>query len=162
MSELKAETVAPRLEKLIDEYEALLGKKVTRAEVDKGSEFMAETKRMLEARKIKVVQKVTNAAIEGVNAKMQRLFWSLVAQKRGNFKETTKLATKISNRTLNRRTGMTPEDALKKIKGGEEVARKTPKAGPTERKNALKSGSANLDADMVDIVAFLWILEKVK
>ena len=55
--------------------------------------------------------------------------------------ETTKLATKISNRTLNRRTGMTPEDALKKIKGGEEVARKTPKAGPTERKNALKVGT---------------------
>ena len=87
LSELKAETVAPKLEKLIDEYEALLGKKVTRAEVDKGSEFKGATKRMLEARGIKVIQKVTNAAIEGVNAKMQRLFWSLVAQKRGNFKE---------------------------------------------------------------------------
>ena len=141
LSELKAETVAPKLEKLIDEYEALLGKKVTRAEVDKGSEFKGATKRMLEARGIKVIQKVTNAAIEGVNAKMQRLFWSLVAQKRGDFKETAKLATKISNRTLNRRTGMTPEDALKKIKGGEEVARKTPKAGPTERKKALNVGT---------------------
>ena len=63
-----AAEIAPKLEKLIEEYEALLGQKVTRAEVDKGSEFMAETKRMLEARKIKVVQKVTNAAIEGVNA----------------------------------------------------------------------------------------------
>ena len=40
VSELKAEAVAPELEKLIDEYEALLGKKVTRAEVDKGAEFM--------------------------------------------------------------------------------------------------------------------------
>ena len=36
---------------------------------------------------------------------------------------------------------MTPEDALKKIKGGEEVARKTPKAGPTERKKALEVGT---------------------
>ena len=141
MSGATAAEIAPKLEKLIEEYEALLGQKVTRAEVDKGAEFMADTKKMLEDRDIKVVQKITNAAIEGVNAKMQRLFWSLVAQKRGNFKETAELATKISNRTLNRRIGMTPEDALKKIANNEKVARKTPKAGATERKKALKKGT---------------------
>jgi len=53
-----AAEIAPKLAKLIDEYEAKLGQKVTRAEVDKGAEFMAETKRMLEDRKIKVVQKI--------------------------------------------------------------------------------------------------------
>ena len=136
-----AAEIAPKLAKLIDEYEAKLGQKVTKAEVDKGAEFMAETKEMLVARNIKVVQKVTNAAIEGVNAKMQRLFWSLVAQKRGTFKETAKLAVKISNRTLNRRIGMTPEEALKKIANKEKVARKTPQAGPTERKKALTKGT---------------------
>jgi len=127
MSGATAAEIAPELAKLIDEYEALLGQKVTCG--GRQRRGMAETKKMLEDRKIKVVQKITNAAIEGVNAKMQRLFWSLVAQKRGNFKETAELATKISNRTLNRRIGMTPEDALKKIANKEKVARKTPKAG---------------------------------
>ena len=54
---------------------------------------------------------------------------------------SVKQAVKISNRTKNRRTGLTPEDAMEEIKSGKKVSQKEPKAGPTERKKALTIGT---------------------
>ena len=75
------------------------------------------------------------------NAKMQRIFWNLVEQRRGYFLPTVRLAVKISNRTLNRRTGLNPEEAIQKIARGEKVAQKEPKARLTERKKAWSVGT---------------------
>ena len=84
---------------------------------------------------------MTNAVVEQVNAKMQRIFWNLIEQRRGAFLPTVKQAVKISNRTQHRRTGMNPEDAMSKLKRGQKVAQRTPKAGPTERKKAFPVGT---------------------
>ena len=151
----KPEEVAPKLQKLIEGFEKLSKVKVTQVEVDKGGEFESKVSRMFreatdaEKKKgeldgpfahVRLIQKLTNAAVEQTNAKMQRIFWNLVAQRRGPFKATAKQAVKISNRTYNRRVGMNPEDALKKIAAGEQITRRKPKAGPTERKKAFKVG----------------------
>ena len=125
---------------MIERYEAALKQKVRRIEVDKGGEFMGVVLEMLGKKKIRVIQKQTNAVVEQVNAKMQRIFWNLVEQRRGAFIPTAKQAVKISNRTYNRRIGMNPEEALEKIAAGENISQRTPKAGPTERKKAWKVG----------------------
>ena len=96
---------------------------------------------MLKQRGIRRVEKVTNAVVEQKNAHMQRVFWNLVEQRRGSFLPTVKQAVRISNRTLNRRTGMNPEEALKKIAAGDEVQQKEPKAGPAKRKKAFEKGT---------------------
>ena len=151
----KPEEIAPKLKKLIEDFEKTGNVKVTQVEVDQGGEFEGKVSRMFrEATKaeekkgevdgpfahVRLIQKLTNAAVEQTNAKMQRIFWNLVAQRRGPFKATAKQAVKISNRTYNRRVGMNPEDALKKIATGEKVSRRKPKAGANERKKAFKVG----------------------
>jgi len=132
--------VEPKLRSIIDEYEKLLKQKVGRVETDKGGEFMGVVRKMLKEKNIRVFAKITNATVEQVNAKYQRIFYALVEQRRGGFDTTWKQAVRISNRTRNRRTGMTPEQALKKQAAGEKVTTKTPKARSTERKKAWKVG----------------------
>ena len=90
---------------------------------------------------MRLIQKTQNATIEQTNAKMQRIFWNLVEQKRGGFETTWKQAVRISNRTRNRRTGLNPEQAMKNIVGGISVKQRTPKAGATERKKAFAVGT---------------------
>ena len=125
--------------KIINRYERQFGIKVRQIEVDKGKEFygdkgdkkknipplsfMAELKNRPEG-PIRLIRKVTNATVEQVNAKMERIFWNLVEQRRGSFFPTVKQAVKISNRTQNRRTGLNPEDAMEKLKRGEKVAQR--------------------------------------
>ena len=145
-----------KLKKIIDRYESDFGIKVRQIEVDKGKEFYGDKgdkkkkipplsfQKELKNRKegpIRLIRKVTNAVVEQVNAKMQRIFWNLVQQRRGAFLPTVKQAVKISNRTQNRRTGMNPEDAMEKLSRGQKVAQRTPKAGPTERKKAFPVGT---------------------
>lgn len=152
----KPEEVAPKLKKMLERYEKISNVKVRQVEVDKGGEFMGKTSRMF--RKATVAEKAKgeqdgpfadvrlipmtqNATVEQTNAKMQRIFWNLVAQRRGGFMTTARLAVKISNRTKNRRTGLTPEQAMKNIVGGITVKQREPKAGPTERKKAFPVGT---------------------
>ena len=86
------ERVAPKLKAMIERYEVALKQKVRRIEVDKGGEFMGVVLEMLDKKKIRVIQKQTNAVVEQVNAKMQRIFWNLVEQRRGAFIPTAKQA----------------------------------------------------------------------
>ena len=142
-----------KMQKIIDRYEKQFGIKVRQIEVDKGKEFYGhkgdEKKNIkpldiqaeLKKRDIRLIRKRTNAVVEQKNAHMQRVFWAIVEQRRAGFLESAKQAVKISNRTKNRRTGLTPEEALKKIAQGGKVNQKTPKAGPTERKKAFAAGT---------------------
>ena len=133
--------VAPKLKAIIERYEKAIKQKVKRVEVDFGGEFLGVVKTMLQEKGIRLIQKRTNAVVEQKNAHMQRVFWALVEQRRGGFLTTVKQTVKISNRTKNRRTGLTPEEALKQIAEGGKVNQKTPKAGPTERKKAFPTGT---------------------
>ena len=152
----KVAEIARKLKKLIENFEALTGVKVRQVEVDKGGEFQSEVSRMFRkatvAEKakgekdgpfwnVRLIQKTQNATVEQINAKMQRIFWNLVEQRRGGFETTWKQAVKISNRTRNRRTGLNPEQAMKNIVGGISVKQRTPKAGATERKKAFAVGT---------------------
>ena len=136
--------VAPKLKRIIDRFERTSNVKVRQIEVDKGGEFMGEVSRMFrkggEFANVRLIQKTQNATVEQINAKLQRIFWNLVEQRRGGFMLTVKQAVKISNRTQNRRTGLNPEQAMKNIIAGKKVSLRTPKAGPTERKKALAVG----------------------
>ena len=148
--------VAPKLKRIIDRFEAISNVKVRQIEVDKGGEFMGQTSRMFrkataaEKKKgeedgpfanVRLIPKTQNATVEQINAKMQRIFWNLVEQRRGGFMLTVKQAVIISNRTQNRRTGLNPEQAMKNIVGGIHVKQRTPKAGATERKKAFATGT---------------------
>ena len=59
-------------------------------------------------------------------SKMQRIFYTIVAQKRTGFKGSVEQAVAISNNTKNRRLGMTPKEAVAKLRGGEQPVKKTP------------------------------------
>ena len=155
--------VAPKVAAILDRFEKTTNTRVRQVEVDKGGEFMGVVSRMfrkatkkekdlaIKKKKpppkdgpfadVRLVLKTQNATVEQVNAKMQRIFWNLVAQKRGPFMTTVKQTVKISNRTQNRRTGLNPEQAMKNVVGGIKVTQRTPKAGPTERKKALAKGT---------------------
>jgi hypothetical protein len=154
----KPEELAPKLKRLIERFEEISNVKVRQVEIDKGGEFMGKTSRMFrkatQAEKdkkppekdgpfwdVRLIQKTQNATVEQTNAKMQRIFWNLVEQRRGGFETTWKQAVKISNRTRNRRTGINPEQAMKNIVGGINVKQRTPKAGATERKKAFAVGT---------------------
>ena len=89
-----------------------LGTPVRVVEYDMGTEFNKSIKDLQDTvyevrdgkeHKIKVFQRVTNAGVEQTNAKMQRIFYTLVAQKRTNFAGTVKQAVDISNNTKNRK-----------------------------------------------------------
>ena len=151
----EAQMVAPALEKIMERFKTQTGQPAHQVEVDKGGEFRGQTSRMFrkateeEKKKgekdgpfheMRLIPKVQNATVEQTNAKMQRIFWALVDQRRGGFLTTVKQAVKISNRTYNRRIRMNPEDALKKVLAGEKVTKQKPKAGPTERKKAWNVG----------------------
>ena len=152
----KPKELAPKLKKLIEQFEKVSNHKVRQVEIDKGGEFEGATKRMFrkatkaEKKKgekdgpfwdVRLIQMTQNATVEQTNAKMQRIFWNLVEQRRGGFETTWKQAVKISNRTRNRRTGLNPEQAMKNIVGGINVKQRTPKAGATERKKAFAVGT---------------------
>ena len=98
----------PKLQKIIKTYETKFKIKVRQLEFDKGGEFSgdkarpnkdnpdqslpklsfdAELKNRPEG-PIRVIRKITNAAVEQTNAKMQRIFWALVEQRRGGFTTT--------------------------------------------------------------------------
>ncbi len=152
----KPEEVAPKLKAILERFESVSNVKVRQVEVDHGGEFMGKTSRMFrkatkeEEEKgeedgpfadVRLIPMTQNATVEQTNAKMQRIFWNLVAQRRGGFMTTVRLAVKISNRTRNRRTGLNPEQAMKNIVGGIAVKQRKPKAGPTERKKAFPVGT---------------------
>ena len=143
----------PKITKIIDRYEASFGIKVRQIEVDKGGEFYGDKgdpdagipplsiQQELKKRNIRLIRKITNAVVEQTNAKMERIFWNLAEQRRGGFLTTVRQAVKISNRTMNRRTRLNPEEAMQKLKRGEKVAQRQPKAGATERKKAFPVGT---------------------
>ena len=85
--------------------------------------------------------KKSNAVIEQTNAKFQRIFYNIVEQRRKYFLPSVKQAVRISNNTLNRRTRLTPSDAVKKIKNGEKVQQRAQKAGKQERQKSLPVGT---------------------
>ena len=126
----KVKFVLPKLVKQLDRFKTLMGRKVSRIEFDKGKEFMGAVIPMLDAKKIRRVLKVTNATVESKNAHMQRNFWAVVEQKRAGFEASLKESVIITNNTLNRSIGMSPADAMKKVRHGTPVPLKRTKAPP--------------------------------
>ena len=122
----KLETViAKATKKLVARMAKALGTPVREIQYDFGTEFNLSVKN-LEKKKIRVRRMRTNAVVEQTNAKMQRIFYTIVAQKRTGFKGSVEQAVAISNNTKNRRLGMTPKEAVAKLRGGEQPEKKTP------------------------------------
>lgn len=122
----KLETViAKATKRLVARMAKALGTPVREIQYDFGTEFNLSEKN-LEKKKIRVRRMRTNAVVEQTNAKMQRIFYTIVAQKRTGFKGSVEQAVAISNNTKNRRLGMTPKEAVAKLRGGEQPVKKTP------------------------------------
>ena len=117
------------------------GHAVRQMEFDYGGEFHKEVLTLLKDEKIRRIKRRTNATVEQKNAHMQRVFFNLAQQRRGGFLATVKQAVTITNRTLNRRTGLSAVDAMTKIIAGEKVAKRLPQAHATERKKAFPVGT---------------------
>ena len=133
--------VVPKLKQIIDEFKTVSGHAVRQMEFDYGGEFLKEVLTLLKKEKITRIQRRTNATVEQKNAHMQRVFYNLAQQRRGGFMTTVKQAVTITNRTLNRRTGLSAVDAMAKIVAGEKVAKRLPQAHATERKKAFPVGT---------------------
>ena len=113
---------------------------VTVLNLDRGTEFNLSEKN-LKKQKVTVKRLRTNALVESVNAKLQRIFYTTVKMKRSGFYESIKKAVEISNNTFNRKVGMTPNEAVEKLLAGETLKRRDgthPK--PILKKDAYKVG----------------------
>ena len=83
----------------------------------------------------------TNALVENVNSTLQRIFYTIVKQRRSGFYESIKKAVEIHNNTFNRKVGMTPNEAVEKLLAGDTLKRRDGKH-PKKilKKNAYKVG----------------------
>ena len=95
----------------------------------------------MKAAGIKTFQKRTNAEVEQANAKLQRIFYTIVAQKRTNFEGSVKQAVDIANNTKNRKLGMTPKEAVEKLRAGQKPEKKRAKKSARSDKNVYKVGT---------------------
>ena len=131
----KLETViAKATKRLVARMAKALGTPVREIQYDFGTEFNLSEKN-LEKKKIRVRRMRTNAVVEQANAKMQRIFYTIVAQKRTGFKGSVEQAVAISNNTKNRRLGMTPKEAVAKLRGGEQPEKKTPSSTRAKKRS---------------------------
>ena len=110
-------------QKLFDRMAKALNTPVKVLELDQGSEFNLSEKN-LKKQKVTVKRMRTNALVESVNAKLQRIFYTLVKQRRSGFYDSIKKSVEISNNTFNRKLGMTPNEAVEKLLGGETLKRR--------------------------------------
>ena len=134
----KEDVIARATKKLVARMGKALGTPVRVVQYDMGSEFNKSIKD-LEKMKIKVFQMRTNAVVEQTNAKLQRIFYTIVAQKRTNFAGSVKQSVDISNNTKNRKLGMTPKEAVAQLRAGETPAKKRGKTN--EAKNVYSEGT---------------------
>ena len=128
-------------QKLFDRMAKALNTPVTVLELDQGTEFNLSEKN-LKKQKVTVKRLRTNALVESVNAKLQRIFYTTVKMKRSGFYDSIKKAVEISNNTFNRKVGMTPNEAVEKLLAGETLKRRDgthPK--PILKKDAYKVGT---------------------
>ena len=105
-------------QKLFDRMAKALNTPVTSLLLDQGTEFNLSEKN-LKKQKVTVQRLRTNALVESVNAKLQRVFYTLVKQRRSGFYESIKKAVEICNNTFNRKLGMTPKEAVETLLEGE-------------------------------------------
>ena len=139
----KAENVIAKVTKrLVKKMATALGVPIKSISFDQGTEFF-QSQRELKASGITTRRVRTNAVVENANAKLQRIFYTLVAQKRAGFKATVSQAVDIANNTLNRRIKITPAEAVKSLRLGEEVKRqKQPLKRPADiKKKAFRVGT---------------------
>lgn len=115
--------VAAVTKRLISRMSKALKTPVREVQFDMGTEFNQSVKD-LKARKIRTRRMRTNAIVEGKNATLQRIFYTIVAQKRAGFASSVVQAVKIANETLNRKIGMTPNEAVAKLQKGKKIKRR--------------------------------------
>ena len=136
--------IAKATYRLMSRMGRALGTPVRVVELDQGTEFNKaerELKKQKKPHTVTIKRMRTNALVESVNAKVQRIFYTIATQRRAGFKATMTQAVKISNNTLSK-VGMTPNEAVKELKGGKAVKRRDgthPK--PILKKHAYKVGT---------------------
>ena len=137
--------IAKATKRLLSRMARALNTPVRAIEWDQGTEFNKAEKELQALKRpnsVTVKRMRTNALVESVNAKVQRIFYTVAKQRRTGFKGTMVQAVKISNNTLNRKLGMTPNEAVQKLKSGEPLKRRQgrhPK--PILKKHAYKVGA---------------------
>ena len=78
----KPEMVVPKLKKIIQRFETASKQKVLKMETDDGGEFKGVVNKFLKERGIKKIIKTTNAIVENKNATVQRVFFTIVQERR--------------------------------------------------------------------------------
>ena len=136
------DVIAKATKRLVTKMQKALGVPITEVQFDQGTEFF-KSQKQLNKQGVKTRRMRTNAVVEQTNAKLQKIFYTLVAQKRSALKSTAVQAVKISNNTLNRRVKMTPSEAVTNLRLGEKVKkqRKPQKAPADVKKRAFTKGT---------------------
>ena len=132
--------IAKATDRLIDRMGKALGVPVREVLYDKGTEFNKSVKD-LKAAGIKTQRMITNAVVEAKNAILQKAFYTIVAQKRAGFLSSVNQAVQICNNTRNRKVGMTPNEAVAKLREGTAVPRVKKKVTPILKSKAYPIGT---------------------
>ena len=132
--------IAKVTKRLTDRMSEALGVPVRKILYDKGTEFNLSVKE-LDAAGIKTQRMITNAVVEAKNAILQKAFYTVVAQKRAGFLSSVNQAVAICNNTRNRKVGMTPAEAVAKLRAGTNVPRVKKKVTPILKSRAYPIGT---------------------
>ena len=110
----EAKKIAKLLAGMLDEMQRALGKKVYAIQSDHGSEFKAETLKLMQGRGIKWVGVRLGARIEQMNAYFQKVIYSHMRQgRKGKLQSYINSAVKQINENKSRITGFSAADAVK-------------------------------------------------
>ena len=132
--------ISKATKRLIERMGKALGVPVREVQYDMGTEFNKSVKDLEDAG-IKVRRMRTNAVVEQTNAKLQRIFYTIVAQKRAGFLSSVNQSVVISNNTKHRKVGMTPSEAVEKMRAGTKVDRVKQKVTPILKRKAYPVGT---------------------
>ena len=133
--------IAKATKTLVARMTRALGVPVREIQFDQGTEFNKSVKDLAK-KGIRTRRMITNALVENVNATLQRIFFTLVKQKRAGFFQTLRQSVKIANNTKNRKLQMTPNEAVKILRKGDTVKRREgAHPRPILKKNAYPVGT---------------------
>ena len=105
-------TVAPKLKKMLIKMARVLKREIKYIRSDSGSEFKADTQKVLKDLGIRHKFVKSGNRIEQANKSFQKIWYRLMRLGRGDLKELDSQATAIFNNTKSTITGQTPLEAL--------------------------------------------------
>ena len=116
--------VAVQMESILRDIKKRFPKGITTMASDDGKEFRGAVGTLFKTNKIKHRVLKLSPHVESRNAYIQQIFYRVVRMKRGSLQSAIRQTQNIANETVHRQLGITPNQAVKRLKERKGVKRK--------------------------------------